>query len=462
MSYSVEYNFLWTVFSPRKLFELFVRGVLGDLVHQLWVWREWLLALFRRLFLDTDSATLVTEPSLSSLSLPCNGFPRHAFFAFSLKSKITNEKRAKQRIQNTVSSVLACGLREVRDIMVRIVDGRRVNIHGSDLVELFGLITCEEDGRGQVDKLLVLVRSALDPRFWAGKVRQDRVDGCVGEVGLEVTVQKQQTETGETWEKSRETTCACNKHLFHDLEPRVCDTHEDVRSTQWARCAQKVCEQHVSVCTPVVAHKVAVSTWVWNFTPWRNSSLHDHLGRTPSDFLLGPFDLSHQDLIHKFAFHQVSDVWVNASRFPEACSSCDSWWWLCVEFWIWVLVHSEVSFPIVWERVHFLLYFLEYHVSLCKELLKFCRMQLAIACFMNFLHGLLTQNVVLVAIPRSTNCDSLTELGRSLTFANLISVLQGLRKMSEFLFAPKFSECYFWSFRGTSCLANNYCVRFYW
>ena len=70
--------------------------------------------------------------------------------------------------------------------------------------------------------------------------------------------------------------------------------------------------------------------------------------------------------------------------------------------------------------------------------LKICRMQLAIACFMNFLHGLLTQNVVLVVIPRSTNCDSLTELGRSLTFANLISVLQGLRKMSEFLFAPNF------------------------
>ena len=61
---------------------------------------------------------------------------------------------------------------------------------------------------------------------------------------------------------------------------------------------------------------------------------------------------------------------VNASRFPEAYSSCDFWWCLCVEFWIWVLVHREVSFPIVWERVHFLLYFLDYHVSLCNELLK--------------------------------------------------------------------------------------------
>ena len=51
---------------------------------------------------------------------------------------------------------------------------------------------CVGDGLGQVVELLVLVQSALDPRFWVGKVRQDRVDGCVGEVGLEVTVQEKQ------------------------------------------------------------------------------------------------------------------------------------------------------------------------------------------------------------------------------------------------------------------------------
>ena len=254
MSYSVEYNFLWTEFSPRKLFELFVRGVLGDLVHQLWVWREWLLVLFRRLFLDTDSATLVTEPSLSSLSLPCNGFPRHAFFAFSLKSKITNEKRAKQRIQNTVSSVLACGLREVRDIMVRIVDGRRVNIHGSDLVELFGLITCEEDGRGQVAKLLVLVRSALDPRFWAGKVRPDRVDGCVGEVGLEVTVQKLQMETGETWEKSRERRHAHATNIFFMTLSNACVTRMKMCEVRSERAVRRKCASNMWVCVHLQSH----------------------------------------------------------------------------------------------------------------------------------------------------------------------------------------------------------------
>ena len=57
---------------------------------------------------------------------------------------------------------------------------------------------CVGDGLGQEAKLLVLVQSALDLRFWVGKVRQDGVDECVGEVGLEVTVQEQQTETGET------------------------------------------------------------------------------------------------------------------------------------------------------------------------------------------------------------------------------------------------------------------------
>ena len=64
------------------------------------------------------------------------------------------------------------------------------------------------------------------------------------------------------------------------------------------------------------------------------------------------FLVSHQDLVHYFACHQSSDVWVNASRFPEACSCSDSRWCLCVQFWIWVQVHREVLFPNVWERLY--------------------------------------------------------------------------------------------------------------
>ena len=53
------------------------------------------------------------------------------------------------------SSVLACGFREVRDaIVVRIVDGRRVTVYRSGLVELLGLITCGVRGIGQAAKLL--------------------------------------------------------------------------------------------------------------------------------------------------------------------------------------------------------------------------------------------------------------------------------------------------------------------
>ena len=107
------------------------------------------------------------------------------------------QNRGCKHCENTErSSVLACGFREVGEIVVRIVDEGRVIIHRSNLVELLGIVTCEENEHGQVAKLLILVPSALDLRFEVGKVRQDRVDGCVGEVvvgtGLEVTVQEQQ------------------------------------------------------------------------------------------------------------------------------------------------------------------------------------------------------------------------------------------------------------------------------
>ena len=61
------------------------------------------------------------------------------------------------------------GFREVGDIVVRIVDERRVIIRGSVLVELVGHTTCGVRGIGQVAKLLVLVQRALDLRFQVGK-----------------------------------------------------------------------------------------------------------------------------------------------------------------------------------------------------------------------------------------------------------------------------------------------------
>ena len=99
-------------------------------------------------------------------------------------------------------------------------------------------------------------------------------------------------------------------------------------------------------------------------------------------------------------------------------------------------------------------------------------MQLAITCFLNYLRGFLTQNVVLVVslflccTVRTCNSSSdqlrLSDgIGSKFKFPNLISVSQGLRKMSEFLFVSNISQSYFWSFRGRGCLANNSRLHFY-
>ena len=71
---------------------------------------------------------------------------------------------------------------------------------------------------------------------------------------------------------------------------------------------------------------------------------------------------------------------------------------------------------------------LEFYVGICNELPEFCLMQLAIACFVNFLRGLLT---VVLVIPRSANCDSLMQLGQSSISAILISVSQELYQTSK-------------------------------
>ena len=66
------------------------------------------------------------------------------------------------------------------------------------------------------------------------------------------------------------------------------------------------------VYTPV-AH-TAVATGCVRNPETKNpqtSSCHFHL------------DFSHQDVVHKFAFHR--SLLVNASRFPEACASDDFW-----------------------------------------------------------------------------------------------------------------------------------------
>ena len=72
-------------FHQKQLVELFVQGVLGDLVHQ-----------NKILSFDIDSATLITEPSLFSLSL---GFSRCPVSWFHLANQNHIKKLAKQRFQ---------------------------------------------------------------------------------------------------------------------------------------------------------------------------------------------------------------------------------------------------------------------------------------------------------------------------------------------------------------------------
>ena len=63
-------------------------------------------------------------------------------------------------------------------------------------------------------------------RLWVGRVRQEGVDGCVGEVGLEVTVQDTKLEMVRSRGK-RHARATC---LLDDFEACVCETHEDVPS----------------------------------------------------------------------------------------------------------------------------------------------------------------------------------------------------------------------------------------
>ena len=116
---------------------------------------------------------------------------------------------------------------------------------------------------------------------------------------------------------------------------------------------------------------------------------------------------------------------------------------------------------------------LGYHVGVCNELLKFCLMQLAIACFITFLRGLLTQTVVLVWVFcmyfSSRPCNSLFDqlrlsdsIGSKSHLCNIDLGFPRIAPNVEAFTTPNISECYFWSFWGISCLANNPRLHFYW
>ena len=98
--------------------------------------------------------------SFFCFSLSSNGFPIACFLYFLSEEQNHQCKEVQNRgfkhcVNTDLSSVVVHGFREVPEIVVRIVDERRVIIDGSILVELFGLITCVERGLGQIAKQLV-------------------------------------------------------------------------------------------------------------------------------------------------------------------------------------------------------------------------------------------------------------------------------------------------------------------
>ena len=139
-------------------------------------------------------------------------FPEACFLCFLSEEQNHHEKRAKQRLQTlwehrTVQCSRVC-FREFRDaIEVRIVDGRRVTVHGRGLVGQLELTTCER--------------------------RPDKA----------------------RW---RCATCALQTPFYRHLIHACVSTLEDVRmcadktvchETVHALCAEKMCVRQQSVCT---------------------------------------------------------------------------------------------------------------------------------------------------------------------------------------------------------------------
>ena len=183
--------------------------------------------------------------------------------------------------------------------MVRIVDGRRVTVYRSGLFELHGLTTCVCICLGQEAKLLgARAEARLTRASGSGKARRRR---CGRERGVEEQQGRRM------------------KHEDREGEMGICDMH--TANTLSHACTRSLCVTprkcacDKSACVhPPSNTTVVAPTCVRNpeFRTPQTSSFHVHL------------DISHQDLFHQFAFHHLSDVRVNSSRVPEACSFSDS------------------------------------------------------------------------------------------------------------------------------------------
>ena len=245
MLYLVEYNLLWSAFSPTTACWA-LRWRFPRRSH-----RE---KKFLRLFTNTVTLTFLWR-RLCKTDHKTSAFLSHFFLSVQqtvsrcMLSLLSEEQKSSWETcetedSNTVGTpnnpVFSCVFREIRDfIEVWIVHEHRVTVHRSDLVELVGLIPCVS-GPGQVAKQLVLLRRCACPAL-VGQGSAARWCGQKNDV--EVGVQEQQRRVKlKNGESEIENKDSCDKHPFHELEPCVCVTRmRSVRSTQWARCAQKKC-----------------------------------------------------------------------------------------------------------------------------------------------------------------------------------------------------------------------------
>ena len=110
------------------------------------------------------------------------------------------------------------------------------------------------------------------------------------------------------------TTCVLQKPLSHAF---VCNTHKNMRSVR-AVCVHQKNVRATGECVFITrrthssCHDVGAKPCEFDPTTKRfetkNSSLHDLLEITPSDFFYVLFAFTHPDSVHYFAFHQSSDV----------------------------------------------------------------------------------------------------------------------------------------------------------
>ena len=157
--------------------------------------------------------------------------------------------------------------------MVRIVDGRRVSVCRSSLVELFGLITCGVRGIGEVDKLPAARAEVRWTRvFGSGTLRQGRCRHPGREGCLEVTVREQQGRRKKL-EKGE------GEIERYDMRTANTLSHACTRSlyaTQ-GKCVRKMCVRH-GVCVQNPSSKTQNTNNRRNNDPRTNDTRDSRFG----------------------------------------------------------------------------------------------------------------------------------------------------------------------------------------